>query len=64
MECKHGNEKALTWYKNKEKPNNEKIYNGSWESTLLFKARTGSLEVNEKRRKWGGKKICNVKNVR
>ena len=34
----------------------KKIYNGSWESTLLFKARTDSLEVNEKRNKWGGDK--------
>ena len=48
--------KSLRWYKNKEKPKNEKIYNGFWESTLLFKARTDSLEVNEKRKKWGGDK--------
>ena len=34
----------------------KKIYNGSWESTLLFKARTDSLEVNEKKKKWGGDK--------
>ena len=34
----------------------KKIYNGSWESTLQFKARTDSLEVNEKRKKWGGDK--------
>ena len=47
--------KSLRWYKNKEKKN-EKIYNGSWESTLLFKARTDSLEVNEKKKKWGGDK--------
>ena len=46
--------KSLTWYKNKEKPKNEKIYNGSWEAKLLFKARTDSLEVNEKNKKWGG----------
>ena len=37
----------------------KKIYNGSWKSTLLFKARTDSLEVNEKRKKWGaGKDTC------
>ena len=32
------------------------MHNGSWESTLLFKARIDSLEVNEKKRKWGGEK--------
>ena len=37
--------RSLRWYKNKEKPNNEEIYNGSWGSTLLYKARTDSLEV-------------------
>ena len=45
---------SLRWYKIKEKPKRENIYDGSWESKLLFKARTDSLEVNEKRRKWGG----------
>ena len=55
--------KSLKWYKNKEKPKNEKIYNGSWESTLLFKVRADSFEVNEKRRNEKGKKI-QVKNVR
>ena len=48
--------KSLRWHKNKEKPKMKKIYNGSWKSTLLFKARTDSLEVNEKRKKWGGDK--------
>ena len=48
------NKRSLRWYKEKEKPKYENIYNGSWESTLLFKARTDSLEVNEKKKKWGG----------
>ena len=48
--------KSQRWYKNKEKPKHEIIYNLSSESTLLFKARTDSLEVNEKRKKWGGEK--------
>ena len=34
----------------------KKINNGPWEFTLLLKARPDSLEVNEKRRKWGGEK--------
>ena len=51
MESKYGKGKSIEMVKNKEKPNNEKIYNGSWESTLLSKPRTDSLEVNEKRRK-------------
>ena len=45
---------SLRWYKVKEKPRKENIYDGSWGSTLLFKARTDSLELNEKKRKWGG----------
>ena len=44
---------SLRWYKIKEKPRKESIYDGSYESTLLFKARSDSLEVNEKKRKWG-----------
>ena len=45
---------SLRWYKIKEKPKRENMYDGSWESRLLFKARTDSLEINEKRRRWGG----------
>ena len=60
--------KKLRRYKNKEKTKNEKIYNGPWESTLLFKARADSLEVNEKGRKWGGEKDtcekCEIKRER
>ena len=46
--------RSLRWYKEKEIPKTENIFNGSWESTLLFKARTDSLEVNKKKKKWGG----------
>ena len=48
---------SLRWYKVKEKPRKENIYDGSWESTLLFKARTDSLEVNEKKKDGEGKLI-------
>ena len=44
---------SLEIYKNKEKPKQESFYNGSWESSLLFKARTNSLEINERIKKWG-----------
>ena len=45
---------SLKRYKVKEKPTREYIYDGTWESSLLFKARTDSLEVNEKKKRWGG----------
>ena len=45
---------SLRWHKAKEKPRKESIYDGRWESALLFKARTDSLEVNEKEKRWGG----------
>ena len=43
----------MKWYK-KEKPEREKWYDGSWKSRLLFKARSNSLEVNERRNRWLG----------
>ena len=50
---------SLETYKNKEKPRTENFYNGSWESSLLFKARSNSLEINERRNRWGeGEKNC------
>ena len=55
---------SLRWYKIKEKPKRENMYDGSWESRLLFKARTDSLEINEKRRRWGGVKMISVKSVK
>ena len=44
---------SLEIYKNKDNPKKENFYNGSWESSLLFKARTNSLEINERIKKWG-----------
>ena len=32
------------------------IYDRSWRSTLLFKARTNSLEVNEREKNWGAER--------
>ena len=46
---------SLKWYK-KDKPSGEKCYDGSWESKLLFKARTNSLEVNERMNRWRGER--------
>ena len=37
---------TLILYKNKECPGKEGFYDGSWLSTLLFKARAGALELN------------------
>jgi len=37
---------TLRFYRSKEKPSWENFYDGSWGSKLLFKARSGSLEVN------------------
>ena len=42
---------TLRWYKYKEKPRKEWIYSGSWECSLLAKARLGILETNA--RQWG-----------
>ena len=44
---------SLQLYKMKQNPKWEEVYNGSWESSLLFKAKTNSLEVNERRKRWG-----------
>ena len=53
-EWKKGMEKkkSLLYYANKERPNWEPIYNGTWESSLLFKARSNSLEVKERENRW------------
>ena len=49
-------EKKLSrrYYKLKERPRKDNTYNGTWESSLLFKARTNTLEVNERKKRWGG----------
>ena len=45
---------SLNLYKAKEKPRWDNAYNGTWEASLLFKARTNTLEVNERKKRWGG----------
>ena len=45
---------SLQLYRAKEKPGKDKAYNGTWEASLLFKARTNTLETNERKKKWGG----------
>ena len=51
---------TLELYKGKEKPMKENFYDGSFESTFLFKARTGSLEVKSRTYRWSldNSKIC------
>ena len=53
---------TLHWYARKEKPEMERCYDGSPNSTLLFKARTQSLEVNARTYRWSetGSKMCGV----
>ena len=41
---------TLRHYKQKREPKREDYYDGGWEGTLLFRARTDTLEVN--RRSW------------
>jgi hypothetical protein len=45
---------TLSLYSRKKEPRMEDIYDGSWASSLLFKARTGSLEVNGRTYRWSG----------
>ena len=45
---------TLAIYRNKKQPKTESFYDGSWSSMLLFKARTGSLEVNARTHWWNG----------
>ena len=51
---------SLIWYKEKTTPKCEAFYDGSLGSSLLFKARTKSLEVNGRTYRWAneGSKIC------
>ena len=43
---------TLKYYKTKEKPAYEAFYDGSWESSLLFKARSGALETRDRTNRW------------
>ena len=45
--------RSLKWYK-KAKPKGEQWYDGSWESKILYKARTNTLEVQERKNRWRG----------
>ena len=42
------NKSSLKLYSSKGKPKKEIFYNGDWGSSLLFKARSNSLEVNDR----------------
>ena len=46
---------TLNVYKNKKNPCVEEFYVSDWRSKLLFKARTGSLEVNGRTYRWSDK---------
>ena len=50
-----GTKSTLNMYRSKEKPRYEGCYDGSWGSSLLFKARTGSLEVNARTYRFNGR---------
>ena len=41
---------TLKWYRSKEKIGREKWYQGDWGGKLLFKTRSGTLEVNGRNR--------------
>jgi hypothetical protein len=54
-----GERSTLRIYKNKPAPGEEKFYDGSLSAALLFKARTGSLEVKARTYRWSGSgEIC------
>ena len=62
------NKPTLKYYKTKTKPGYEYLYDGSWESTLLFKVRSGSLETRDRTRRWNGNEwwceSCTRENIR
>ena len=51
---------TLVWYRNKVMPRHECMYEGSYASELLFKARSQSLEVNARTYRWSvdGSREC------
>ena len=66
LKWKQGMEKksTLKMYSEKEKPKKEIFYNGNKGSSLLFKARTNSLEINDRTYRFNGSrdrwcKMCN-----
>ena len=48
------NKPSLKLYTKKEMPRREEFYDGGWESKLLFKARSNSLEIGERKNRWTG----------
>lgn len=58
---------TLHMYGKKVKPNKELFYNGDWGSSLLFKARSGSLELNSRTYRYNENRdkkcrMCNLDN--
>ena len=53
---------TLEMYSKKPSPRRETFYDGSFNGTLLFKARTMSLEINSRTYRWNdeGSKLCQV----
>ena len=51
---------TLKWYSKKRLPSYEAFYDGSWGSSLLFKARSGSLETDDRtyRYRGDGSRLC------
>ena len=50
---------TLRFYGNKERPMMEEYYDGSYQGKLLYRARSGSLEVNGRTYRWnGGRENC------
>ena len=48
------NKSTLSMYSGKHMPKREVFYNGNWGSQLLFKARTNSLEINDRTYRFNG----------
>ena len=57
---------SLNMYGNKIKPQKEEFYDGSFNSALLFKARTNSLETGKRTYRWTGEgdRLCKYCNLR
>ena len=53
---------TLLWYKNKQMPRHECMYEGSYDSEFLFKARSQSLEVKTRTCRWSidGSRECKI----
>ena len=58
------NKSTLSWFRMKETPCYVKFYDGSWSSELLFKARSQSLEVNERTHRWNAERSKECKGCR